>query len=245
MSGTVQSLIQGHNISKIVEAMPRTIEKAVEVGQPIVMVKKLVSEKDIQALVEHELIRAAEMLNIDQRLNLQNHQIPTIAQGIIESFPNESLEDIVLCLRRGVMGRYDEKLLRLDGAMITQWMYKYLEEKYNVVEARLMSEKDNFYAVKKSDKPEDQPNPDRNLLSLLKTVIGPLPETETNNAKENEYQREKIRYSPPTDDDVRTKELHIQWIRENYDPITSKPKPNWIPEQQFLDQLKDTQQHAE
>lgn len=52
-------------------------------------------------------------------------------------------------------------------------------------------------------------------------------------------------------------DLHIQYIRENYDPITSKPKPGWISETEWRENLhkvsstgsirdqKDIQENAE
>jgi hypothetical protein len=41
----------------------------------------------------------------------------------------------------------DGKLVRLDGVVIGTWMKKYLEEKYQVIEAKLMNERDDPYKV--------------------------------------------------------------------------------------------------
>lgn len=40
---------------------------------------------------------------------------------------------------------------------------------------------------------------------------------------------------------LEAKELHIQYIRENYDPITAKPLPTWISEEEWL---KKTNPHT-
>jgi hypothetical protein len=38
----------------------------------------------------------------------------------------------------------------------------------------------------------------------------------------------------PDPEIVKAKELHIQYIRENYDAITAKPKPNWVEEREWI-----------
>ena len=44
-------------------------------------------------------------------------------------------------------------------------------------------------------------------------------------------------YQRPTDDDLLKKELHVQYLRENYDPlIIGKKKENWISESEWLKQ---------
>lgn len=41
-------------------------------------------------------------------------------------------------------------------------------------------------------------------------------------------------YTPPTEEEVRSRELHIRYIRENYDPYTGKQKEGWISEEEWL-----------
>jgi hypothetical protein len=51
-------------------------------------------------------------------------------------------------------------------------------------------------------------------------------------------QMEEVEYAPPTEEQLAARELHIQWARENYDPITAKPLPTWIPENEWLKNQK-------
>jgi hypothetical protein len=207
-------LLKDKQYGSVSAMMPATVKMAVELGVPMITVQ--VATKEVQAFIEFELIKLSAMVNIDQRLTIQKHQVPVIAQELYEAFKSESIEDISVCFRRGAMGTYGE-IYRLDGAVLAGWMRAYLEEKYNVIEANLRAEKDNIYQVKRTAaKPEF--NPERNLLSLLETVVTGKPinidlskhltpeelkEVEAaqkkgfriadkNNSKSNDYERYKL-----------------------------------------------------
>jgi hypothetical protein len=181
-------------MDQVAALMPSKIEEAVK-GTPICEVARVVDPLRIEAFLAFLLTKeVADMWNGDQRLNLQSHQIPTIARTLMETFKTENLADFTICFRRGVMGFYQDdrdKLLRIDGAVIVGWMRKYLEEKYQVIENNLMKEKDTPFNQIKA-RPNDQVNPERNLLALLKTVVGPINAKSQSNDKENEYQRFKL-----------------------------------------------------
>jgi hypothetical protein len=207
------SLLKQKRYKEVADLMPRTIEKAVAEGVPMLTVEKVTNQ--VSALIEYQLIRLAAMVNVDQRLNLQKHQVPLIAQELYNNFKFESIEDISVCFTRGAMGMYGE-IYRMDGAVVSGWMQKYLEEKYAVVERNLMAEKDNIYQVKRqADKPTEI-NPERNLLAALKIAVSgdlsdeslqknltpkqkedilkaaAIPVAETNNANANAYERYKL-----------------------------------------------------
>jgi hypothetical protein len=221
--------LQQSRLDEAAKLLPSTIEQAVH-GTPIRMMTRVVEEKKVEAFVAFELTILASLVNVDQRLSLQGHQIPFIAQALMANFRNESLADFHVCFQRGAMGLYGD-IYRLDAAVITSWMQKYLEEKYQVIENNLMKEKENPFMIE-SSAPKGN---GKTMLDLLIEATGYVPsETQKNNSEENSYQREKIRYTPPTVDEVRKRNLHIQYIRENYDPITSKPKGGWMSESEWL-----------
>lgn len=100
----------------------------------IAMLKTLVDTDLLEMFVAVLLTDLVDVVNIDQRLNIQGHQIPIIASQIIHQYPTESLEDFVLCFRRGSTGFYGT-IYNLDASVLNNWMRAYLDEKYTLIEA--------------------------------------------------------------------------------------------------------------
>ena len=67
---------------------------------------------------------------------------------------------------------------------------------------------------------------------IAKKLIG-KPDVEDNSI-ENEFQREKLSYKPPTLEQVRMMELHNEYILANYTPFGEK-REEWMPENQWLE----------
>lgn len=128
--------------------MPARIEDALNF--PVVKeVVKVAGEVAVQKYLEFELIKLAHLVSVGGNLN--NAQVVFIAQELIKIFPNETLADFKLCFQRGAIGQYGE-IFRMDGIVLREWMNKYLEEKYQVIENKLMAERDDhFKPVKKTE----------------------------------------------------------------------------------------------
>ncbi len=133
-SATVVRLVE-KNFKELHNNCPANISEAVERGESMVMVEKVAGKESLVRAIEFELIQMTSMLNMNPSLLLQKHQIPVVAEGLFDNFKTESIEDFQLAFKRGAMGFYNpEGLFRVDGAVVTQWIRSYLEEKYSHIE---------------------------------------------------------------------------------------------------------------
>jgi hypothetical protein len=179
-------LLKQKNFEALSNSMPIAVAKAVEVGVPMRLVERVAKDEMI-AFIEFELIKLSTMVNVDARLNLQRHQVPLIAESLYEDFKNESMEDIAVCFKRGAMGKYaDEKgIFRIDGAVISQWMSRYLVEKYELFEANLTKAKQKEAEVRRESN-------GKSMIDLYKAIVGDTPPDDPSNAPENSFQRWKV-----------------------------------------------------
>jgi hypothetical protein len=121
-----------------------TIKKIVKEAIPITELKKHVEPREIAIALDIQLTRLVANLNLKWTVN--DSQVKTIVEDLLEKYPNETLEDFILCFKKARQGEYGE-LIRLDSAIIFTWMTIYLEEKYEALEDELQKEKDRPYEL--------------------------------------------------------------------------------------------------
>lgn len=215
-----------------------TIKNIIDNAIPIREVIKAMGLVNVARALDIQLTRLVANLNL--KWNLNDLQIKTIVEDLIEKFQNESIEDFVMVFKKARHGEYGE-LFRLDSAVIFGWMDKYLDEKYQVIENNLMKEKENhMYSV--PPLPEPSPDTDKWMAEWLESVgkvetkaIAPM-------SKREIMEEGKVVPKPKIYNNVVTgsaeyyesKEMHFRWIRECFEPITGKPNKNWIPESDWL-----------
>lgn len=148
----------------------------------IVMLKKLVDPTLIEMFLAAEIQKLVDTVNVAPNQNIQQYQIPVIAATFVEMYPVESLEDFVLCFRRGGAGFYGVIYNRLDAAVLNEWMKKYLDEKYQIIEADIKKAQDQSLK-------DNEVNYEKFKERVSEFVAEGKPKS---NAIENEIQRKKL-----------------------------------------------------
>jgi hypothetical protein len=202
--------------------------------------------ESIEACLAIEITKTANALTVGG--NLRQGQSLEIAIDLIKQYPHESIEDFCFCLRNGVRGKYNEngKLFRFDGVVIHEWFRQYLDEKYEAIEARLMAEKDNTHevvkrtssdwlelmkdAVKKSDEEAPMKTVPQSKIFMQKV----MDLTEKEIEREGKERPKRQSYPSTSASEIRQRELHLEWIRENFDARTGEKLQGWIPEPEWL-----------
>lgn len=171
--------------------------------------EKIVGIEAIYNQVEFDLINSLALLNLN--LTMKESQYPFVVRELVDTFSNESIQDFQLCFRNGVKGRYG-KIYNIDLSVLALWMSEYLEEKYQVIESGTVT-----------DSTEALPEVDYERFKQRKAQEATKP---TDFKKERESQLNRLNYTPPSEEYVRTQELKRQWARECTDLHSGKILPN-------------------
>jgi len=93
------------------------------------------------------IARCCAMLNIEKNMN--NEQIKFAAEHFVQHHWKYSLEDIQLCLDRGVAGIYGTIYNRLDLSVLNEWVLKFEQERDMHITATRETEKqtNNIYEM--------------------------------------------------------------------------------------------------
>ncbi len=132
--------LQVQNYSEVLALVPRSIDAALECPPVTELLNLGAAINDLEACLAVEIAKTSNMLTVGG--NLRQGQSVEIAKNLIADHPGESLQDFCLCLRQGLKGVYGE-IFRFDVMVINEWFAKYLEDKYDAIEKKLMREKDN------------------------------------------------------------------------------------------------------
>lgn len=119
-----------------------TIAKVIASAVPMSEIIRVVGSRQVAIALDIQLTRLIASLNL--KWNITDAQIKTIVEDIMDKFPNESIEDFMLCFKKARQGEYGE-LFRLDSAVVFVWIQRYLDEKYEALEAQLAKMKTNDY----------------------------------------------------------------------------------------------------
>lgn len=103
-----------------------SIDKAIKATKTYELVRTVGERVTLQAF-SGAIIMSTEFFNTG--VQMSESQAVQTASLIIEQYPYETFQDLVLCLKNAKIGRYG-KIYRVDGQTIFEWFRQYLDEKY-------------------------------------------------------------------------------------------------------------------
>jgi len=115
-----------------------TIAHVVDHGLPLSEIVRETGFKSVAQVLDIHLTRLVAQFNLNN--NISDAQIKTIVEDLIEKFPNESVEDFILCFKMARQNAFGV-VYHLHSAVVFEWMGKYLEQKYEALEKKLRAEK--------------------------------------------------------------------------------------------------------
>lgn len=186
----------------------------------------------VKAQIEFELVNLASLMSVGGNLN--DAQIQFIADQLINLYPTESIADFKICFGRGAFGHYGA-IQRMDGITIREWMAKYAEEKYLVMEDMLMKEKENMYKIELT-KPEREQIDRIDVSAMLKEygesvkafesrAILPMSEEDIEAEGQEKPKRKVYRYDE-TEAGIKLKEVHGRLFLAQ-EKIVRERHPEW------------------
>lgn len=139
----MQCLADNNEVALIVFEKNLSVASAIN-GTKIKKLEKEVGEVNTITAICYLLNRFNSTFNVGKSLTPQ--QSAMLASDIVEKYPYETIEDIVLILkqvRQGIIG--DGKDYKLDGQnVLSKWMPEYLDKKYAEVERQEKNKKDEL-----------------------------------------------------------------------------------------------------
>lgn len=208
------------------------VKAIIETALPISEMKRSLPVGEVESAIDTALTKLVASLNL--KWNLNDMQIKQIVEDLVFKYPNETIEDFILVFRKARQNEFGE-IYRLDGAVIFGWMEKYLEEKYEVLEKQLISEKDRNPMdgiLKVSDSTRLAAWKASVDAITLKAIL-PLSEKEVR--LEGQEKAKKENHPITSASELLKRERHFQWIKANFDARTGDKLATWIPEEQWHD----------
>lgn len=125
---------------------PAKIEQAMsDVFPTLATVRKYHDEAAALAAVCEIIAQAAAQLSIGR--NIQPHQIRFVAEEVLREYYYLTIAEIRFCIEQGIRGNYGVIYDRLDTAVISDWLEKYLLERTETAE-RLTAQRQGEEAAK-------------------------------------------------------------------------------------------------
>lgn len=210
-------------VESIARATPNKVEQLLDAPHLRQLVKSAGEEKT-KLVLEIEITKLASRLNVAN--NITAAQLPFVAEELLAAYPEESLQDFILCFRRIALGYYGKIYHQLDISIISGCMQQHIEEK------AMYLERGHNELKKESDYPQVDYEAYKKRISemtfsdredRIKAFVGAV-----------EYKELKNSYRPPSEMELKKRELHLQWISENIHPQTKAKLEGFKDETEWL-----------
>ena len=147
-----------------------SIEKAAK-GDSLKKIAKQVGERDMLITLSGIIMRSIDSMNISR--NMTEDQAVEAASILMDKFGHDTVEDIILMLRKAKRGELGENYQRIDIQVLCGWMSQHLEEKAAYLEKQHQNKKhsdkgDNLLSIVQSQ--ADQKG--MTILKALKKGVG-------------------------------------------------------------------------
>ena len=178
---------------------PRTVEDVFNSGHPaLATVQKEVGLTKTRAVVAYLIAETLEFFNSGNDMN--DRQVAMTVDLIIEEYPYMQPDDLKLCFRGAMKGRYGKLYNRIDGQIIMGWLREYNRERctaadrhsYNEHKAHLSEEakptEGIFYAEYRAElerRAQGGNDEAKRLLALSDGLISELERRKHDKAKED------------------------------------------------------------
>ena len=117
-----------------------TIQKSIENGCKLRVLKQNLGFNQSLAIVSLALDGISKYLNLNNQFKLE--QAVEVAELLLEEFPEETIEDVLLFAKNMKLCKYGTNYNRLDGQIIFQCFRMFLNEKYEILEKQLQNAKE-------------------------------------------------------------------------------------------------------
>ncbi|RKS00449.1 hypothetical protein [Flavobacterium sp. 102] len=141
----MQCLASQNEVELLMQEKNLTVVKAID-GTKLLKLQKVVGEINVAKVITYFLMRFSQSFNVGKNINTT--QASMIAVDIMEKYPYETIEDVLLMLkqvRQGIIG--DGKDYKVDGQNVLgkdKWFEQYLENKYAEVERQNKKVSEDF-----------------------------------------------------------------------------------------------------
>ena len=220
----------------------KTVNRKMENNVP----QKLQSNSGISILTPNTVLReqpkneAAKTISAQLDKLARLFQIPNwdqmntvlLTEWIMDTYPNELTETIISALSRP---RIDSKVWRLTPDTITEWMQYEIEREAQERERQVHNAKQEEFRIEWTDQQFKE------IQEAIDKAEGFKAGQRMSDKEVMQEGQTRPKWTKPTytsAEYIRSRELHLQWIRENFDPITAQKKATWISEEEW-----NTRQH--